>query len=103
MRPRDAYPLELALPNGIRAQLVPGSRPPRYTMDGEPTAIDVTIPEDLAAVWFWFGSWLCDGDIRIYTRTFGVAGAIEQARIHMQLRADYEPQPIQLELFEVTA
>lgn len=96
---RDAWPLTLALPDGRRADLVPGSRPARYAIDDQPCDIDVTIPEDLAAVWFWHGSWLCDGAIRIYTGTFGVAGALEQARIHMRLRAEYEPQPVQMELF----
>lgn len=59
MKTCDAYPLELALPGGIRAQLVPGSRPPRYTINGEPTALDITIPTDLLATgWCWFGTLL---------------------------------------------
>lgn len=100
---RDVYPLQLCLPDGRRADLVPGSRPARYTIEGEPCDIDVTIPPDLAAVWFWVGSWLCDGEIRIYTGTFGVVGVFEQARIHLNLRQGYEPPTVQLELFEVAA
>lgn len=100
---RDCYPLTIALPDGKRAEYVAGSRPPRYTIDGQACAIDVTIPDDLAAVWFWHGTWLCDGEIRIYTGTFGVAGTFEQARIHMQIRREFVRQPIQLKLFEVTA
>lgn len=56
---RDVFPLEIALPDGKRAQYVAGSRPPHYTVDGEPTDIDVTIPDDLAeAGWYWSGSYL---------------------------------------------
>jgi hypothetical protein len=56
---RDCYPLEIALPDGKRAEYVQGSRPPRYTVDGEPTAIDVTIPDELAqSGWYWSGSFL---------------------------------------------
>ncbi len=57
---RCAAPLALALPGGVTAEHVAGSAPPRYTLDGAPTAIDVTIPNDLAAKdWHWNGSFLC--------------------------------------------
>lgn len=56
---RDCYPIEIALPDGKRAQYVAGSRPPKYTVDGELTAIDVTIPDELeASGWYWSGSFL---------------------------------------------
>jgi hypothetical protein len=101
---RDAYPLAIDLPGGRRAEYVSGTRPARYTIDGAPCDLDVTLPADVAAAgWFWSGTWLCDGDIRIYTGTFGVAGVIAQARIHMALQADYAPQPVQLGLFERAA
>lgn len=59
MKTRDCYPVELHLPGGVRAQYVPESRPAQYTVDGEPIAVDVTIPEDLAAAgWCWHGSFL---------------------------------------------
>jgi hypothetical protein len=55
----NAWPLALALPDGITAEYVPNTRPPRYTIDGEPTTIDVTIPDDLAAAgWIWHGTTL---------------------------------------------
>jgi hypothetical protein len=57
----NAYPLVLALPNGVRAQLVDDSGlvdAPRYEIDGELTDIDVMIPPDLAERWFWHGSFL---------------------------------------------
>ena len=109
--PRDAYPLELHLPGGMRAQLVPGSRPPVYTIDGAPTAIDVTIPEELAAAgWCWHGStlfqpWAGAGDgpgVAITTCTFGVAGAFDQARRMLHIRAAFDaaraPAQLVLEL-----
>jgi hypothetical protein len=59
----QAWPLVIELPemgnypHCIRAEYVPGSSPPAYTIDGAPVAIEVVIPEDLAmAGWFWFGS-----------------------------------------------
>lgn len=74
---RDAYPLEVHLPDGTRArvrivhivevndrgdevltQLV--QHPPQYERrDGTTVPIDVTIPDDLAAAgWYWSGSFL---------------------------------------------
>jgi hypothetical protein len=67
-----SYPLVLHLPNG-RAQLVPGSAEagrPRYEIDGEPVDVDVTIPPDLAARWFWFGSLL---SLRVPAGTPGIS------------------------------
>lgn len=53
----NGAPLELLLPGGLRAAYVPQSDPPRYTLNGEPLAVDVVIPDDLArAGWFWLGS-----------------------------------------------
>lgn len=97
MKPRDAYPLELHLPSGIRAQLVAGSRPPKYTVDGQPIEVDVTIPDDLAAAgWIWHGSFLYqpypgreDGPgVGIATCTFGVEGSFEGARRFEAKRAE---------------
>lgn len=93
-------PLLLCLPGGIRAEYVAGSRPARYEIEGEPCDLDVTIPEDLAG-WTWHGSFLSDGHVGIFTGTFGVSGAIAQARKHMRLRAD--APLVQLSLFEVAA
>lgn len=59
MTTRDVYPLEIHLPDGTRATALPGVRPPRYVVDGEELAIDVTIPDDLQATgWHWQGSFL---------------------------------------------
>jgi hypothetical protein len=64
--PHPAYPLVVELPelgnypHSVRALYVPGSSPPQYTVHGEPCAIDVVIPDDLAAAgWYWLGSLLC--------------------------------------------
>lgn len=57
----DGYPLVLALPNGVRAQLVIGSGKadaPRYEVDGAAIDVDVRIPADLTGRWFWHGSFL---------------------------------------------
>lgn len=57
-------PLQLRLPGGIVADYVAQSGPPAYTVDGgEPIAVDVVIPDDLAERgWHWHGSFLyCDG------------------------------------------
>lgn len=53
---RDAYPLTIALPEGKTAHLIPGKRPPAYTIDGVVSNIDVTIPPDLRGRWYWHGS-----------------------------------------------
>jgi hypothetical protein len=46
-------------PHTVCAEYVPGSSLPAYTLNGDPVAIDVAIPDDLAAAgWFWFGSCL---------------------------------------------
>lgn len=79
---RDCYPIELHLLDGQRAQYVPGSRPARYTVDGQACDIDVTIPDDLAALgWIWHGSTLfqphvgSDGPgVAITTCTYGLPG-----------------------------
>lgn len=56
---RHCDPIEIALPDGKRAQYLAGSRPARYTVDDQPAEIDVTIPDDLqAAGWYWSGSFL---------------------------------------------
>lgn len=53
-------PLALALPGGVLAEYVAGSDPPQYALDGAPIAVDVTIPDDLAALgWRWEGSFFC--------------------------------------------
>jgi len=74
-----SFPLALALPNGVRAQFVPGlaaSGAPIYEIDGVVTAIDVRIPDDLAANWYWNGSWLAErsGGIQIDTGSFPPPG-----------------------------
>lgn len=56
---RDCFPLEIHLPDGTRAEYVAGSRPPRYMVDNDERAIDVTIPADLVdSGWHWSGSFL---------------------------------------------
>lgn len=93
--PHPAYPLVLVLPNGIRAEYHDGA----YWIDGEPTALDVAIPDELvAAGWYWHGSVLrqpaIDGDelrgIGICTSTFGVEGAFAAAREIQRVRAERE-------------
>lgn len=59
MKPHDCYPLVIHLPDGTCATALPGLRPPRYFVDGEELAINVTIPADLVATgWCWQGSFL---------------------------------------------
>jgi hypothetical protein len=54
MTDHDAYPAALTLPGGT-AHLVPGMAV--YLLDGVPIDVDVTIPDDLAYLgWFWWGS-----------------------------------------------
>jgi len=73
-----AIPLALALPLGILAEYVAGSDPPQYTVDGELTAIDVRIPEDLRALgWHWYGSYLHvagDYPVLVATNTYPPPG-----------------------------
>jgi hypothetical protein len=85
---RDVCPLAIALPDGRRAEYIAGTRPAKYTIDGEPCDIDVMIPEDLAATgWYWSGSYLYrpwpsseDGrGVPISTATYGVPGVFEAA------------------------
>lgn len=57
--PHLTPPIVLSLPGGVRADYVPQSDPPAYTVNGEPIAVDVVIPDDLIqAGWYWFGSFL---------------------------------------------
>jgi len=102
---QNGVPLEIHLPDGQRALLVPGSRPARYTVNGETTTIEVEIPEDLcAAGWIWSGSFLYqpytdrdDGSgVAIATSTYGVPGwpctrktCFEVARDMDRLRAEH--------------
>jgi hypothetical protein len=59
MMRRDVWPLAINLPGGKRAEHVPGSRPPRYAVDGVEVELDVEIPDDLLANgWYWSGSFL---------------------------------------------
>lgn len=74
---RRAAPLTLYLPNGVVVE---------RNADGGFDGVDVTIPDDLKGTWFWFGSFLSDGQVGIFTGTFGISGAFAQARIHMGLR-----------------
>lgn len=93
----NGHPARLYLPNGIEAELIPGSQPPRYAGWGG----SVEIPDDLArAGWHWHGTFLSDGEVGIYTGTYGVPGVFEQARIHMGLRETMTiDAPVQLELW----
>lgn len=66
---QNGHPLVICLPDGTRAELIDGSRPPRYTVDSEERAIEIAIPDDLLATgWYWSGSFLCQpyapGDTR---------------------------------------
>lgn len=84
MRPaHQTPPIALYLPDGLVAAYVPQSEPPAYRMDeiGADLPVDVTIPEDLVAVgWYWHGSLLAwnGGDalrpVGIYTGTFPPPG-----------------------------
>lgn len=93
----NGHPARLYLPNGIEAELIPGSQPSRYAG----VDVDVTIPDDLArAGWHWHGTFLSDGEVGIYSGTFGVPGVFEEARRHMRLRATVTiDAPVQLELW----
>jgi hypothetical protein len=90
----SCYPLAIDLPDGTTArvrivhvvevndkgeelltQLV--STPPQYERcDGTTVELDVTIPDDLAAHWFWFGSCLVEdsGLVLICTATYPPPG-----------------------------
>lgn len=94
---RDCYPLMINLPDGRRAEYVAGSRPARYTIDGELSDIDATIPDDLLATgWYWSGSFLFqpwperpDGPgVAISTGTYGLAETFEMARRMNAKRAE---------------
>lgn len=101
-----SHPLLICLPGGTHADLIPGSRPPRYTVDGATVDLDVTIPADLADTWHWHGSFLSDGQIGIFTGTYGVEGAFEEARIHMGLRRTLVIEfggPYQMDMFDWAA
>lgn len=76
--PKQGAPLLLCLPGGVEAEYVDGCY---QGWEGS-----VEIPADLKETWFWFGSFLSDGDVGIFTGTFGIPGVFEQARIHMELR-----------------
>lgn len=94
----SAYPIVVCLPGGVQArvrithvvevdkngdpvlaQLV--QSPPQYELrDGTTVDLDVEIPNDLAAHWFWFGSALTsdDGLLLVSTATYpppGIASA----------------------------
>lgn len=69
--PHPTYPLKLHLPepgnypHTVYAEYVPGSSPPAYRLDpiGMNLPIDVVIPDDLAALgYYWHGSLLTRAD-----------------------------------------
>lgn len=75
-----------------------------YTLDGAPVDIDVTIPEDLAAHWYWHGPILVYRaadrvGLSICADTFGVAGAFEQARWFMAQDQKHAERAVQLAMF----
>jgi hypothetical protein len=77
MSTQHPVPLCIVLLGDVRADYVPDSRPPRYTIAGEPCDIDVQIPSDLCdAGWYWHGSTLAhrDGKLRISTATYPPPG-----------------------------
>lgn len=123
---RDVCPLEIHLPDGKRACYIPGTRPPKYMVDGQPTDIDVSIPDDLAALgWIWHGSTLfqphagSDGPgVAITTCTYGFPGyadargtCFDAARTMQRIHVEHEAQragkvlaeQLELGLFEVAA
>lgn len=94
----NAVPLLLLLPDGA-ARLIPGSfehGQPRYERDGVALDVDVTLPPELEANWFWDGSFLrlrtepgsCG--VAIFTGTFGVPGVFDQAREQDRLRGELD-------------
>jgi hypothetical protein len=96
-----AVPLVLLLPDGP-ATLVPGSHAanqPRYERDGVVLDVDVSIPSELDANWFWDGSFLrlrtapdaCG--VAICTKTFGVPGVFDQAREIDRRAAEWDAAP----------
>lgn len=98
----NAVPLQLLLPDGP-ATLVPGSFErgvPRYARDGQVLDIDVSIPPDLQARWFWHGSFLRlrvaadECGVAIYTGTFPPPLCFDNARVIAP--ASVEAAPIQL-------
>lgn len=101
--PHLTPPIALYLPGGVIADYVPESDPPAYTVGGEPIAVDVLIPDDLArAGWFWFGSFLSKPyqngvGISISTATFPTPGwpcdrqtCFDAAREIERVRAEHE-------------
>jgi hypothetical protein len=76
----------------------------RYTINGEPVDLDVTIPADLAASWFWSGPclvWKSSGrvGISIDANTFGVQACFEKARWFEAQERKHEPVIMQMEMF----
>lgn len=95
---QPAYPLCLNLPHGD-ALLIPGSAErgqPQYERDGLPLVVDVTIPDDLAPLFYWWGSFLAltQGSVMIATITYppngedGRATCYDQARKYLERRAE---------------
>jgi hypothetical protein len=80
---------------------VPGSDPPRYTVDGAEIDVDVRIPDDLSG-WYWSGSFLCHDLVWVAANHFGVPGVFEQARTIERVRAEREakqpPRQLVMEL-----
>jgi hypothetical protein len=106
-----AFPLRLhlplpgAYPQTVYAEYVPGSSPPAYTVNGEPCAVEVQIPDDLAALgYFWHGSLLCkpgDQSGGICTATYPPPGwpsprenCFELARESERRRAEWAAQRV---------
>jgi hypothetical protein len=100
-----SYPLLLRLPTGNAhyAGLISGR--PRYELAGALLDVDVTIPPDLAGRWCWHGSFLrlvtAPGEPgwSISTGTFGVEGAFDIARRHVQREQAQAATAVQLRMW----
>lgn len=81
----DAVPELLELPDGSNARYVPNSYldtgRAQYTIAGQLTDLDVTIPADLAG-WYWSGAVLVapDRTICLPTHRYGLPGVFVEAR-----------------------
>jgi hypothetical protein len=107
----STYPIQISLPDGstarvrIETRLVTKKKkpaveqvvntPPQYELcDGTPIALMVTIPDDLAPHWFWFGSTLCEdsGLVLISTSSYPPPGLNDGRATCFDCARRYEAQ-----------
>jgi hypothetical protein len=100
-------PSRLRTPHG-EAHIVIGSLQAgkaRYQVNGEPIDLDVTIPDDLAAYWYWFGPFLTRDTppgtpgLSICANTYPPPRCFELAREWLRREQAQEPEVVQEKMF----